>query len=321
MRTTTRVAKTGTLALVVVGLAAGVVHALPEPADVEVRPTVQRDVDSWAMPLDGYVQPGGAKQDYATNLVVQPCLRRLGIDSPVPWATVSGLEGRDDLTETPARGNPSPALSWTVPLDADTASARGYHGPSDVGANLDGMRAWGQDPERNAAFADAPQAAVTRCFHETYRSLGLDDEDGADQEASLVAKRLTYLAAMAAREDEAVVTAARRWHRCMATADVDDLPAAPSGMPSQSIRAAYGTEIRSTPVQDGEVAVAARDAACQGTSGYREALYDAEWQRLLHVTATDAAHLRRADADQPEVDRVLDATIRRLAPDTPADVD
>lgn len=321
MQITTRVAKTGTLGLVVLGLVAGVVHGLPEPADVAVRPSVERDQAAWTMPLDGWAQPAGGKQDYAENLVVQSCLRHAGIDFPVPWATSAGLEAASDADETPERGNPSPALSWTRPLDADLARTRGYHGPSTAGANEDGIREWGQDPERNAAFADASQTAVSRCFQEGYRTLGLDDEDGTAQTASMTAKRLTYVAATAARQDDAVVAAAARWRSCMAPSGVRDLPASPAEMPSESVRRQFGTDIGSTPVQDAEVAVAERDVACQASSGYRRALYDAEWHRLLHVTATDAAALGAAEPQQLAVDRRLDRTIGRLAPEAPADVD
>ncbi|OIH94098.1 hypothetical protein [Curtobacterium sp. MCBA15_001] len=319
MHITTRAAKRGTFALVVIGLAAGVVQHLPEPADVAVAPTVHRDPGSWTMPLDGYVQPGSDKDSYAFSLVVQPCLRTIGIDSAPPWATAAGLDALSDERDTPAGGNTAPALAWSRPLDAESARTRGYHGASTAGADADGIRTWGEDPARNAAFADAPQREVDRCFQQAYRTLGTADPDGAVQSASIVAKRLTYLATMAAREDPAVVTAAGRWRTCMAPADVIDLPQAPSDMPSQSIQMDHGTNISSTPVQDAEVAIAQRDVACQETSGYRDALYDAAWDRLLHVTASDSTELRRTRPDQRDVDRRLDTTIRRLAPAAPAD--
>ncbi|MCJ1712816.1 hypothetical protein [Curtobacterium sp. VKM Ac-2922] len=321
MHITNRAAKTGTLALVIVGLAASVVHGLPEPADVAIAPTTDRDPGAWTMPLDGYVQPGGRKDTYALNLVTQPCLRAAGIGFPVPWATTAGLDAVSDQDETPERGNTSPALAWSEPLDAETARTRGYHGPSTVGANEDGMKAWGENPKRNAAFADASERVTARCFRQGYRTLGTADAGGAVQAASTVAKRLTYLAATAAREDDTVVAAAAKWHACMAPAELADLPATPNGMPSQSIRMDYGTDIASTPVQDPEIAIATRDVACQQSSGYRGALYDAEWSRLLHVTASDASVLRKAEADQIAVDRRLDATIHRLAPAAPTDVD
>lgn len=321
MQITSRAAKTGTLALVVIGLAASVVHGLPEPADVAVTPTTERDPAAWTMPLDGYVQPGGRKDSYALDLVIQPCLRDAGIDFPVPWATIPGLDAVSVQDETPERGNTSPALAWSTPLDAETARTRGYHGPSTAGANADGMRSWGADPERNAAFSDASEQETTRCFRQGYRTLGTDDANGAVQSASIVAKRLTSLAAAAAREDATVVAAAAGWHACMAPTGVTDLPSDPNGMPSLSIRREYGTEIASTPVGAGEVVIAKRDVACQQSSGYRAALYDAEWDRLLHVTESDARELRRTTGDQAAVDARLDAVIRRLAPEAPADVD
>ncbi|WP_420366583.1 hypothetical protein AAEP80_07565 [Curtobacterium sp. L3-7] len=320
MQITTRVAKTGTLALVVAGLATAVVHGLPEPADVAVAPTVERDSADWTMPLDAYAMPAGSKSDYAENLLADPCLRKAGIDDPPPWATVSGLQADSDASDTDARGNPSPALATTRPLTAALAGTRGYHGPSTAGANRQGMTAWGFDADRNAAFAALPDGVAARCWNAARKTLG-NTATGHVQEASAVAKRLTRLAALDARRDEAVVSAAERWRSCMEPSGVRDLPAAPDGMPTPSM----GVGPTDVPVETGigsvEIAVAKRDVACQTSSGYRKTLYDAEWNRLLHVTASDAAVLAAAEPDQLAVDARLDRTIERLAPKAPAGVD
>ncbi|WP_144766216.1 hypothetical protein [Curtobacterium sp. 9128] len=323
MQITTRAAKTGTLALVVIGLAAGVVHGLPEPADVTIEPTVERDPGAWSMPLDAYAVPAGAKTSYAEDLVVEPCLREVGIDDPPPWATAAGLQADDDASDTAARANPSPALATTRPLTAALAETRGYHGPSTDGANREGMRAWAFDPDRNAAFAalsPSQQAAVDRCWHDARKALG-SGESGAEQTASDLAQRLTHLAAVDARSDESVVRAAAKWRTCMRPAGVTDLPDAPEGMPTTSMRVlghdGSAVVVLQEEISKREVAVAERDVACQESSGYRAALYDAEWQRLLHVTASDAAALRRGSTRQPQLDARLDATIARLAPAAP----
>ncbi|WP_182045465.1 hypothetical protein [Curtobacterium sp. ME26] len=320
MRITQRAARTGTLVLVVAGLGGAVLHSLPEPADHAVRPTVERDLDTWSMPLDGYAQPGWSEVGYAEALLDEPCLRDLGIDSPVPWATLVGLQADSISDETPVRGNDAPALAWSRPLRAEAAAERGYQRPSARGANRDGWRQRSEDPEWNAAFDRADRDAVDRCFRASRRTLGTDD-DGAAQGASTTAKRLTFLAADAARREPAVVAAAGRWRTCLAPVAPGALPEEPSGMPTGAMRQAFGTRGPALPVSDAETAFAEHDVACQESSGYRWALYDAQWSRLLHVTASDAAVLDAVRPDQVAVAERVAATIERLAPPAPEGVD
>jgi hypothetical protein len=323
MRTTTRVAKTATLVLVVVGLVGAVLHGLPEPVDHAVRPTTTKDVEAWTMPLDGYVLAWGPAS-YAETLVEQPCLRAAGIDDPPPWATIAGLRAEDAANETAARGNPAPALAETRPLTAEEASRRGYRGPSLAGANTEGFRHWGSSAERNAAFDALPAGTAARCIREARATLGTED-DGADQAAALVAQRLTYLAAVQARSDAAVVAAAAAWRSCVADASVGPvvggLPEDPSGLPTESMRAVdWVTDLDDEDVPRAEVRLAEQDVACQESTGYREALYDAEWRRLLRVTASDASVLAAGSRDQASVDRRVEAAIRQRAPEAPAAV-
>lgn len=324
MQITNRVAKTGTFVVVLAGLATAVVHGLPERADVAVAPTVEQDSTAWAMPLDAFVAPASSKTTYAENLVAEPCLRKAGIDDPVPWATAAGLQADDDAADTAARANPAPALATTRPLTTALAEARGYHGPSVAGANQEGMRKWGYDPDRQAAFAALPDDVAARCWKAARKTLGTTLR-GTEQTASELAQRLTYLAALDARQDDPVRTAAAGWRTCMAPSGVPDLPEGPEGMPTPSmhVSARDGDQVVLFSDDPGkaEVAVAERDVACQESSGYRSALYAAEWERLLHVTATDAAVLRKGSTRQPQVEARLDRVIARLAPAAPTDVD
>lgn len=70
--------------------------------------------------------------------------------------------------------------------------------------------------------------------------------------------------------------------------------------------------IPGTPISDEETASATLDVGCQTSSGYRARFYDAEWNRLVRVTASDAATLTRADPDMPAVSARLRATVLRL---------
>ncbi len=320
MRITQRAAKSGALVLVLAGLGGAVLHSLPERADHAVRPTVERDLDTWSMPLDGYAEPGWSETGYAVDLLAEPCLADLGIDHAVPWATLDGLRAESVADETPERGNPSPALAWSRPLTADAAAERGYHPAPQDGANAGGRRDRTEDPERNAAFVAADQAAVDRCFRQSRRELGTDD-DGAAQSASMTAKRLTFLAADQARHDPVVVGAAARWRDCLAPDAPSVLPEDPHGMPTGAMRQAFGISGLALPVTEAETTLAEQDVACQQSSGYRKALFDAQWSRLLHVTATDAAVLDAAEPDQVAVAERVAATIERLAPEAPDGVD
>lgn len=321
MHLTMRTAKTGTLVLVVAGLAAAVVHGLPEPSDVAVQPTVERDSSAWSMPLDAYVLTAATKTDYAEDLVEQPCLRAAGIDDPPPWATVAGLQAESDASGSIAAGSTSPPLAATRPLSAGQARDRGYRGPTQAGANRQTFRGWGFTAERNAAFAALPDGVAERCIRQARKTLGSGQGSG-DQQASMLALNLTYLASVAARSDDDVVAAARSWRACMAPAGVPDLPDDPAGMPTASMTSVdWVTDIADADVPRAEVATAERDVACQRSSGWRSALYDAEWQRLLHVTASQAAVLRRGSTDNPAVEDRVDDAIRRLAPEAPAGVD
>ena len=320
MRITQRAAKSGAFVLVLAGLGGAVLHSLPEPADHAVRPTVGRDLDGWSMPLDGYAEPGWSETGYAVDLLVQPCLADAGIDFPVPWATTAGLRARSVATETAERGNPSPALAWSRPLSADAAAELGYHPASADGANASGLRDWGEAPERAAAFTAADPATVDRCFRAARHELGMEAGPYA-QSASVTAKRLTFLAADQARHDPLVVSAAARWRDCLAPDAPSALPEDPHGMPTGAMRQAFGISGLALPVTEAETTLAEQDVACQQSSGYREALYDAQWSRLLQVTATDAAVLDAAEPDQVAVAERVAATIERLAPEAPEGVD
>lgn len=293
-----RAARAITLVVVVAGVAGVAIAGSPARADTRVAPTVHRDVDAWTMPLDGYVTPAGGLMDQAENLGQESCLAAAGITWDVPNRDPDALIARSDSQNAPVRGNPAPALSWTRPLDAEVAADRGYHGASTDGVNETAWKRWAFDPARNTVDQDV----FARCLSRARTVLGIRPaESGTQQAASSTALRLTYVAAIEARSDTPVVEAAVRWRSCMTEAGVHDIARAPSGMPTRALRDRFGAVIPGTPISDDEKAVATQDVDCQVSSGYRAALYDAEWNRLDRVTAADAATLARAQTDMPEV--------------------
>jgi hypothetical protein len=303
-----QIAKTITLGVVVLGVAAAAVHGIPAPANTPVEPTVARDESTWAMPLDAYVTPD-ALLGPAENLLVAPCLRAAGLtDWNPPAQTVASLQAEEDDFDSAERANPSPSLATTRPLDAALAAARGYHGPAIDRAAQQAEKDWAFDPKRNSDVESLPDGTFEGCLKAARKRLG-SDVSGRQQSASELAQRLTYLAALDARSDDAVVAAAARWRTCMAPADVTDLPEAPSGMPTASMRHAYGLGLENSEPTDAEKAVAERDVSCQASSGYRRALYAAEWSRLTHVTADDARTLATGSTDNPALRERLVAVI------------
>ncbi|WP_156364417.1 hypothetical protein [Curtobacterium sp. Leaf261] len=116
-----RAGRAVTLVLVVAGVAGVAVSGLPERADTSIEPTTQRDVDTWAMPLDGYVTPATELMDQAENLGQESCLADAGVSWDVPHRDPDALIVLSDSRNTPARGNAAPALASTRPLDASIA--------------------------------------------------------------------------------------------------------------------------------------------------------------------------------------------------------
>lgn len=304
-----RGARVVTLVVVVAGVAGVAISGVPERADTAIQPTVHRDAATWAMPLDGYVTPASDLMDQAEDLGQESCLADAGVVWDVPHRDPDALIVLSGTRNAPARGNASPSLASTRPLDASTAADRGYHGASTAGLNEAAWKRWAFDPARNTVNPDV----FATCLSQARSRLGTRPaEGGTQQAASSTALRLTYVAAVEARSDARVVQAAGRWRQCMTKGGVHGVAGAPSGMPTRALRDRFGAVIAGTPVSDVEKSVATRDVDCQESSGYRGALYDAEWNRLGHVTASDAATLSRARTDMPELTDRLRSDVASL---------
>jgi fructosamine-3-kinase len=73
-----------------------------------------------------------------------------------------------------------------------------------------------------------------------------------------------------------------------------------------------------TPVGDEELDLAETDAGCRETSGYLDALYDAEWQEQLTVPHDYGERLAQIDTGPIVAAQQLVArTIERLGPERP----
>lgn len=262
-----RIARLLTGTTVAAAVAALAASGLPAWATSPTPGLPAKDIANWTMPLDRFIPASSVVADYAENLSTVPCMAQAGFDWPIPKRDIEAAANRiGDVT-------------INKPLSKDVASERGYHpAPTDDP---------GQEAtlEMNAtSLSESEDAALTQCLHEVRKTLRLPSS--AQQEAGRDAVILSNAAYEAAQADGAVVEAAGKWTTCMSAAGVRDLPRSPAGMPSAAIADRLGTMLSTVHPEEKEVALT--DVQCQISSGYRHALYDAEWAHQSVVPAHDA---------------------------------
>jgi hypothetical protein len=254
MRKLSRLA--GFLALAVgSGLAPGCASST-SPQDVELL--VAKDRAHWALPLDPYLAPHWAFEMYAVDLLSGDCMRDKGLaenpmipyDPDAPDAATHNSSGRRLF-------------------DADIAARYGYRWASPL--KYDRLRAL----ELNMTIDQATASAQSACEEDAYERLGIEpSEDWVAREAFRFDPA----------QDEAVVGAAALWRECMGELGLPDLPQDPHQMPPVGLADEWGLNddsgdgdpLYEPPVPD-EVDLAVKDAACQESSGWAQAYYEAEW--------------------------------------------
>lgn len=301
------VAKLAALVVVVAGTAAIAVSNLPEPADQTLPHLPAKDVSSWSMPLDRYLVVNDVTEQYAELLLQSKCAAAQGVRMDVPWQDVAtiGVHGFGD-TDDAGLGQDSVAR----PLTVDAAEAVGYHRvPTDTLSN--GLwAAFIARPPLPAAQQRIADACQTR-VRET--ELSITPLSGRAQQASALAVTLANRAMRDARRDPAVVARQKAWRTCMAPARVRDLPVSPALMPSPSVANGFEVGLPTPQVSAGEKRVAVQDATCMTSTGYRAALYAADYRQQQRVTKSDLAVLEAGGVDQEsyaaKVDRVIAANL------------
>ncbi|ROS58058.1 hypothetical protein EDF38_2790 [Frigoribacterium sp. PhB160] len=286
-------------AVVAVGIPANAAWTLPTLPD--------RDREAWTMPLDQYVSVGQIELAYAQELMLEPCMAETtGADATVPWRDV-------DAAAYAAERQPIRAF------DLADARERGYHVPETTDP---GEAAWREFQLRQTSAAET--TARDACLDELYSqhpellSGALGSFTGS---VSDVAIRLSNAAFLAAREDDAVLATVPAWTECMAgAAAVTGFPlaATPAGMPTPEMAAAFASSDPTTRVSDEEIALAGSDALCRESSGYLDALYDAEWRRQLTVPHDYGERLAQVDTGAVAAAKETVArALTRLTPERP----
>jgi len=307
-----RVAKRATVAAVVALVAAVVAFGIPANVAWTVPDLPEKDRASWTMPLDQYVGVGVVRLNYATELLIQDCMVEAGHDDAVvPWRDVDAATNATE--RQPLRA-----------FDLAAAERRGYHVPPTVDAGADDWRAFEYRETSQAETADR-----SSCLDQAYRQHPelLTGASASSSTGSVgdIAIRLSNAAFLEARQDSSVRRAADAWHACMLDEGVGagpwggDLPDDPADMPTTAMAEAFASYDPTTAVGDDERDLAETDAGCRETSGYLDALYEAEWQEQLTVPHDFGERLAQIDTGPiVAAQQLVDRTIERLGPERPS---
>ncbi|MFF1632584.1 hypothetical protein [Leifsonia sp. NPDC058248] len=219
------------------------------------------------MPLDRYIGVSTVMSDYVENRLTIPCMAAAGYTWDVPKRDIE------------AAANRAGDVTVSRPLTAAIAQQRGYH-PAPT--NDPGQLA---TQELNASsISDAEDHALTVCTQKVRRGIPLPSWWQASQEAVA----LSNSAYEAAQNDGTVVAATHKWQECMGTFSHMPLADSPARMPSPPVADHFATNLDGSTVSQDERDLALKDVACQASSGYRDALYEAEWKRQASVPKHDA---------------------------------
>ncbi|GAA4622596.1 hypothetical protein GCM10023113_04180 [Cellulomonas oligotrophica] len=239
---------------------------------------VEKNRMQWSMPLDTYTIPG--KYGYVTHVLVEPCMRENGF-----------AYDRPDVDVT--RSSPTMSASERSLFNTETAAQWGYGSAPDP--DVDKIRAAQADattwsPEQHEQFS-----ACTAQAREVL------PEDWARIDSTVASIGMS--AWTGAKSAPEVVAAAQEWVRCMQPLGFSDLPSSPNsddgGMPTDAMAATFGwvtdgMEESQTPEQQAEeIRIATFDAECQESSGYADALYEAEWSRQVSIVEDNEDALAR----------------------------
>ncbi|QOD43081.1 hypothetical protein [Clavibacter zhangzhiyongii] len=260
----------GVVAIVVAaGLVGVAVANAPAPRTEPVADPTARDAAAWTMPLDATVGVPMDAIDVAEDIRLRPCLAAQGIadeapalDPAVLLAPASHADGR----------------LVAPPLDEGRAARYG-HGPvvDPARAELRERRtARNGDPARGRAL-DACLPGVRE---------GIWASASTNQGIQMRALELRADARERALRDPAVGAAADAWRGCLAGSSADELRDRGRPLPEDPMTL-LEPEHADAPSED--IALARADASCQASTGYRAALYDAQWREESLVTEADAA--------------------------------
>lgn len=228
-----------------------------------------QNIDRWVMPIDQYEWQweDRLRSDYAYASLDAECLRAKGYDIEVPWRDMNGAIARPSLNSVGRH-------LFTLEL----ASNYGYQGPPSPEKTLGEWLAYGP---KITALGEEGHDAFVDCRRES-----------SEKQLPMITGTANRAAALAqpawegALESGEVRDATSAWRECMLPLGVADLPERPLEMPPSSLRALGDHTNDPTVAPDvspREIEVAVADFECRESSGYRDALYQAEWDRQVDI--------------------------------------
>lgn len=268
-------------------------------ADVQLP---AKNVAQWVMPLDQYMETDAetSADEYAEDLLIEPCLEKAGYSYPVPWMDLDA--------PLPVTRNTVDDRLFTVQL----AQEYGYH----RAPNLDPSRAAWLAFDAMPPFGDSEMKVFDSCLKQV-RKTQLPE---LAQSAQNLANGLANQADQKAQQNGTVKSDARKWKTCMRPAGVPDLPDDPMNeMPTSALGKQFGLDdIVADPntLKAGadEIRIATLDAQCREKTGYTQAYYDAEWDAQVQLLDKNADALKRAAAAIAKHDTLAKQVIAAHAP-------
>lgn len=248
----------------------------------------QKNPTLWVLPLNEFIPNETHVRDYANALVVQDCITAGGFEWPVPWQDI------DDPGSISFNG------AQRGLFDVALATTWGYHSAPWQGDTADDWREFVAFTSQLIAVQGFEEVYM-RCREEGRKELPLPSEETLYFATSVAIELLDK-----AQSDERVKAAAALWLNCMVPVGVAGLPVSPDLMPTVALEEQFQSGVPGTVASVEEIRVATADAQCRESSGYREVLYETEWD--LHVQAlqehTDVL-LRVRDELRKQNDRIL----------------
>lgn len=225
---------------------------------------VEKNRSMWVMPLDAYMVD--QQLDNAVDVLVEPCMQESGF--AYQRAAIDITQRSETVT-----------VSGRNLFNVDVAKKWGYGGAPDPNGDLI-LAAEAQ----TMSWPPEEQEQYDECMREAR-------EEFPAQTINNYVAGLALSSWSGALRDPEVVAAAKDWVQCMQPLGFTDLPDSPNsesgGTPTQSMSDAYGevadgvTNVQTPEQEAEEIRIATFDAECQESSGYAQALYDAEWERQV----------------------------------------
>jgi hypothetical protein len=251
--------------------------AAPTPSEVDdysQGQTIEQSQAKWTMPTDPYYGSElNSLQQHFLSIATDRCMRDNGYpDFGESW------DSNAPLPETLAGDGISQIFN------EDLAAKYGYHEAPDarylirdeIIASGDNGLHEDETPEFNAQWEKCRGNAQSKLEEVTKRE-DLREFESSNSDSAIG----TQLNRMGADHSvEPLVSKAGAWRECMEPLGIVDLPMSPwetSGRLPESLYSRWNWDSWGTPSAD-EISVASHDAACRRSSGWFDALYEAEWR-------------------------------------------